>query len=65
MPVLFELPIALLLGFLAVELDAASRRSLRSSGRVTDQVVLLDLSLGLVAVLVTVLFLRVAMEMLF
>lgn len=64
MPVLVELPIALLLGFLAVELDAASRRALRANGRVTDGVVLLDFSLGLTAVLVAVLCLRVAMELL-
>lgn len=65
MPVLVELPIALLLGFLVVELDAASRRALRANGRVTDGVVLLDFSLGLTAVLVAVLCLRVAMELLF
>lgn len=65
MPVLAELCTALLLGFLAVELDAASRRSLRATGRVTDGVVLLDFSLGLTAVLVAVLCLRVAMELLF
>lgn len=65
MPVPVELCIALLLGFLAVELDAASRRSLRTNGRVTDEVVLLDFSLGLTAVLVTVLCLRVTMGLAF
>lgn len=65
MPVLAELWMALLLGFLAVELDAASRRVLRTTGRVTDWVVLLDFSLGLTAVLVTVLCSRIAVELLF
>lgn len=65
MPVLAELWGALLLGALAMELNAASRREFQAHGKATDRVVLLDFSLGLTAVLVTVLCLRVFMSLLF
>lgn len=65
MPVLAELCIALLLGFLAVELDTASRRASRVNDRVTDRVVMLDLSLGFTTILVTVLSLRVVTGLIF
>ena len=65
MPVLAELWVALLFGALAVELNAASRRAFRAHGKATDQVVLLDFSLGLTAVLVAVLCLRIMMKLFF
>ncbi len=65
MPVLAELCIVLLFGFLAVELESASRRAFRAHNKVTDQVVLLDLSLGLTAVLVVVLSMKIVMGLLF
>ena len=65
MAVLAELWIALLLGALAVELNVASRRAFQAHDRVTEQVVLLDLSLGLTAVLVAVLCLRIFMGLIF
>lgn len=65
MPVLAELWGTLLLGALAVELNAASRRAFRAHGKTTDQVVLLDFSLGLTAAFVAVLCLRLFAKLFF
>lgn len=65
MPVLAELCIVLLFGFLAVELESASRRAFRAYNKATDQVVPLDLSLGLTTVLVVVLSMNMVTGLLF
>lgn len=65
MPVLAEPCIALLFGLLAVEVESASRQAFRAYNDVTDQVLLLDPSLGRITVLVVALSMNMVTGLLF
>lgn len=54
-----EIWIVLLLSFVIVELEQASRKAIRHYNKVTDQVVVLDLCLGIAVVCVMVLWFRI------